>query len=138
MTPTIRIAAAIIINLAGQVLLVRKHGTIAFMQPGGKIEPGETPAAALVRELREELGLIIAPETPSYLGRAQAPAANEPGHIVDAELFLVHLTQTPVPTGEIAELLWAAPTQAQSLPLAPLTRDHIFLKVNQSAINDYS
>ena len=40
---------------AGHVLLVRKADTRFFMQAGGKIEPGEEPAAALVRELHEEI-----------------------------------------------------------------------------------
>ncbi|WP_408734888.1 NUDIX domain-containing protein [Asaia platycodi] len=39
----IHIAAALLHDGAGRLLLVRKHGTVAFMQPGGKIEPGETP-----------------------------------------------------------------------------------------------
>ena len=56
---TIRIAAAIIRDDGGRLLLVRKRGTKAFMQAGGKIEPGELPAAALARELREELGIVV-------------------------------------------------------------------------------
>ena len=46
----IRVAAAVVTDDAGRFLLVRKRGTTAFMQPGGKIEPGEDPRAALVRE----------------------------------------------------------------------------------------
>ncbi|MET2827115.1 NUDIX hydrolase [Mesorhizobium shangrilense] len=64
----IRIAAAVIIDADGRLLLVRKRGTSAFMQPGGKIEPDELPINALVRELREELGLVIDPGAPSWLG----------------------------------------------------------------------
>ena len=56
----IPIAAALIEDGAGHVLLVRKADTRFFMQAGGKIEPGEEPAAALVRELHEEIGLIVA------------------------------------------------------------------------------
>lgn len=47
--PTIRIAAAVITDDAGRYLLVRKRDTTAFMQAGGKIEPGEdraTPSSA--------------------------------------------------------------------------------------------
>ncbi|WP_439615125.1 NUDIX hydrolase [Shinella sp.] len=61
MQAEIRIAAALVLRENGETLLVRKRGTGAFMQPGGKIEPGETPKAALARELREEIGLDIAP-----------------------------------------------------------------------------
>ena len=55
----ITIAAALLIAPDGKTLLVRKRGTQAFMQPGGKIEPGEAAAMALARELKEELGLSL-------------------------------------------------------------------------------
>ena len=58
-TGSIRVSAAVITDVDGRLLLVRKAGTTAFMQPGGKPEPGETPDVTLVRELREELGLRL-------------------------------------------------------------------------------
>jgi 8-oxo-dGTP diphosphatase len=64
----ISIAAAVIADASGRLLLVRKRGTSAFMLPGGKIEPDEEPVDALVRELREELGLVIDLATASPLG----------------------------------------------------------------------
>ena len=48
-TEPIRIVAAVIVDEAGRLLLVRKRGTQAFMQPGGKIAPGETLAQAGVK-----------------------------------------------------------------------------------------
>lgn len=59
---TIRIAAAVLMDPKGRTLLVRKRGTQAFMQPGGKIEAHEQPINALVRELEEELALKIESE----------------------------------------------------------------------------
>jgi 8-oxo-dGTP diphosphatase len=52
-TGTIEIVAALIRDDAGRVLLVRKRGTSAFMQPGGKRDPGEDDVAALAREIDE-------------------------------------------------------------------------------------
>ncbi|WP_218777473.1 NUDIX domain-containing protein [Acetobacter orientalis] len=51
------LATALIVNTRKQVLLVRKKGTTAFMQAGGKIAPQETPLEALIRELKEELDI---------------------------------------------------------------------------------
>ena len=63
----LNVAAAMIVNDAGAVLCVRR-GASKFAStahrwefPGGKIEPGETPAQAAVREIREELGMDIRP-----------------------------------------------------------------------------
>ena len=59
MRRTITIAAAVILDERNRMLLVRKRGSAFFMQPGGKIESGESALAALTRELREELGVEI-------------------------------------------------------------------------------
>jgi len=125
MTSTIRIAAALLIGSDGQTLLVRKRGTQAFMQPGGKIDPGEQPLEALARELHEELGLRIDPAVAVYLGQFCAPAANEPGFVVQAELFRVNISVPVTPAAEIEEVRWIDPAGDGDLFLAPLTRDLI-------------
>ncbi|CRM20020.1 MULTISPECIES: NUDIX hydrolase [Pseudomonas] len=125
MPTTIRIAAALLINADGQTLLVRKRGTQAFMQPGGKIDAGEQPAQALARELHEELNLHIDPEHALYLGQFSAPAANEPGCTVHAEMFQVQVDGALSPAAEIEEVCWIDPAGDGGLHLAPLTRDLI-------------
>jgi len=53
-------AAAIVIR-DGMVALIRRvrDGQLYFIFPGGRMEPGETPEEATVREVMEELGLVI-------------------------------------------------------------------------------
>ncbi len=121
----IRIAAAVLIGPDGRTLLVRKRGTRAFMQPGGKIEAHEQPVNALARELEEELALNIDPASATYLGHFSAPAVNEPGFEVQAELFLLHIQQSVSPAAEIEEVQWIDPRGDGGLELAPLTRDLI-------------
>ncbi|MFG6176918.1 NUDIX domain-containing protein [Halomonas sp. THAF12] len=121
--PTLHIAAALIEDAEGRLLLVRKRGTTAFMQAGGKLEPGESPAAALARELEEELGRP--PTRLEPLGEFTAPAANEPGHELRAHLFRAELEGPLQAAAEIAELRWVTPAEALALPLAPLTRDRV-------------
>ncbi|MBD3896688.1 NUDIX domain-containing protein [Halomonas sp. ML-15] len=127
---TLHIAAAIIVDDAGRLLLVRKRGTQAFMQAGGKIEPGETAAAALTRELYEELAQR--PKRLVYLGEYQAPAANEPGLHVRAQLFRVDIAPDVKPAAEIAELRWVTCQEAQALPLAALTRQYVLPLVSEA------
>jgi len=122
---TIHIAAALLNRPDGYTLLVRKRGTAAFMQPGGKIEPGEDPLEALCRELYEELGLTVGMDEPRYLGRFTAPAANEAGWIVEAEIFQLELNGAVTSAAEIEEIAWVDPSSPGPLILAPLTRDHV-------------
>ncbi|AAY38948.1 MULTISPECIES: NUDIX hydrolase [Pseudomonas] len=121
----IRIAAALLIGADGRTLLVRKRGTQAFMQPGGKIEPGEPAAQALARELEEELGLSVDPAQAVFLGEFTAPAANEPGFEVNCQLYEVRTDAEAVPAAEIEEVLWVDADSHAGLQLAPLTRDLI-------------
>jgi len=122
---TIRVAAALIVDNEGCLLLVRKAGTRWFMQAGGKIEQGEDSLATLRRELYEEIGVTFEPGDPTYLGCFDAPAANETGQIVKAELFHLILTEASMPAAEIEEAIWVRPDAAEGLPLAPLTRNHV-------------
>ncbi|TPI53636.1 NUDIX domain-containing protein [Mesorhizobium sp. B2-4-4] len=116
----IRVAAGFIADASGRLLLVRKRGTSAFMQPGGKIEPRESPLDALVRELREELGLAVDLATTSRLGLF---SANEPDSTVEAELFGLSIDSQPIAAPEIEEIIWLEPGSTSSVELAPLTRD---------------
>ncbi len=121
----IHVSAAVITDEAGRLLLVRKAGTTAFMQPGGKPEPGETASQTLVRELREELGVDLGPGDVRSLGAFTAAAANEPGYLVVAEVFAADLRgQDPAVGAEIAELRWVSRSDAERIEVAPLAREH--------------
>jgi 8-oxo-dGTP diphosphatase len=119
------IAAALLIGADGRTLLVRKRGTQAFMQPGGKIEAGEPAERALARELNEELGLFVEPDSAQFLGEFSAVAANEPGFEVNCQLYRLDVSAQVVPAAEIAEIVWVDAGNVDHLHLAPLTRDSI-------------
>ena len=62
MTPIIRVVAAVIAK-DGRYLVTQRRPTavlpLLWEFPGGKVEPGEHPEAALTREVREELGCTV-------------------------------------------------------------------------------
>lgn len=121
----LQIVAAVVSDLDGRLLLVRKQDTAFFMQPGGKIDPGETALAALCRELKEELGLHVTEDRLLPLGVQKAPAANEPGMTIEAQLYGLVIDEPVEAAAEIAEAKWVSHEQARELPLAPLTKDYV-------------
>ncbi|WLD96093.1 NUDIX domain-containing protein [Agrobacterium leguminum] len=123
------IAAAVLLNERRQMLVVRKRGTTQFMQPGGKIDPGETPEQALHRELAEEIGLTLPENAARYEGVFREEAANETGADIVAHTFIARLQTEVAPQAEIEEVRWldldhhpgitiARLTETQMLPLA--------------------
>ena len=115
----IRVAAAVVLDASGRMLVVRKRGTTMFMQPGGKLMAGESAVEAVRREVVEELG--VAATSVESVGRHVADAANEPGHTVEADVFRVTLAGEPNAAAEIDEIAWVDPADESDLPLAPLT-----------------
>ena len=115
----ISVVAALIRDERGRVLLVRKRGTAAFMQPG------ESDIGALTRELVEELGCHVAEGSARPVGVFECAAANEPGHRVRAAVYAVDVEGPVIPRAEIDQVVWVDPRALPDLPLAPLTRDHV-------------
>ncbi|PZQ91625.1 MAG: hypothetical protein DI534_01235 [Leifsonia xyli] len=123
----LRVAAAIVTDADGRTLLVRKAGTTRFMQPGGKIEEGESAIDALTRELAEEIGVALDVTSAEYLGLFRAAAANEEDTIVLAAVFAMAIEREVTASGEIEELLWVddPDLDLDGVEVAPLTRDEL-------------
>lgn len=123
---SILVSAVVFRDAQGRVLCVRKASSPRFQLPGGKPEEGETAVDTAVREVREETGVTVDPETLSYLGTFSAAASNEPGETVTSRVFLSAEPVRPVPAAEIAEVAWIDPADHAGVPLAPLLQTQIF------------
>lgn len=109
----------------GRVLNVRKRGTTTLMLPGGKPEPGESPAATALREFEEELGIALDPTLLRALGEFRAPAANEAGFDVVAHVFEHPCVAGVTANAEIEHLEWVDPLIERE-DMAPLNTQHVF------------
>jgi len=125
-THVLEIAAVCFLDSDGALLTVRKRATRAFMLPGGKIEPTESPRAAAVREVAEELSVVCDSSRLELLGRWRADAANESDTTLDAHVFLFTARIAPVASAEIEEIRWVSLDASDSgLRLAPLLVDRV-------------
>jgi 8-oxo-dGTP diphosphatase len=125
------VVACALIDPDGRVLLAQRPADKAmgglWEFPGGKMEPGETPESALIRELREELGIAV--KEACLAPFTFASHAYTDFHLLMPLYVCRRWEGTPQPL-EHAALRWVRPTDMSSypmppadLPLLPMLRD---------------
>jgi ADP-ribose pyrophosphatase YjhB (NUDIX family) len=116
--PVLAVSAAILRD--GQVLIVRRARPPAqglYTLPGGAVEAGETLIEALVREVREETGMIIEPI--ALAGYREAIVRDDDKRVARHYVIVAFAARwvagEPVLGDEIAETLWLRPSEITSL-----------------------
>lgn len=121
---TIHLASALITDSNNRMLTVRKKGSEYYMMAGGKIEKGEKPIQALIRELQEELAVQINEKDISLLGSHQTNAVNETNTIVSATIFHIIINDSHiVASSEIEEIKWLTHENFKDFKLAHLLQE---------------
>ncbi len=126
----IRVVAGMVVR-DGSVLLARRGPTMALAGcwefPGGKLEAGEGPAEALVRELDEELGIHVRP-----LRELAVSEITQGDRRIRLEGWLAELLAGEPEAREHDALRWQAPQAVDAaglapadLPLLAALRDHL-------------
>ena len=114
------VAAVALIDRDGRVLLAQRPegkqlaGLWEF--PGGKVDPGETPEAALIRELKEELGVDTAESCLSPF--TFASHTYEDFHLL-MPLYVCRVWQGIPQPLEGQKLAWARPNEMKKYPMPP-------------------
>jgi len=118
MTP-VRCVGAIVRDDRGRLLMVRRGhepsmGT--WSVPGGRVEPGESDADAVVREVREETGLEVRPG--GLVGHVERPG---PGGVVyDIYDYAAHVLSGRLSAGtDAADARWVSGEELPALECSP-------------------
>lgn len=120
-----------------RVLAERSVGKPAFVQPGGRIEPGETAPQALVRELREEFSIGVREEDLEFYGTYSAVAANHPGQQVHMEVFMVKAWRGEIkPDSEVEELLWLSSKLPKNVEIGSVFVHDIIPRLKREGLID--
>jgi len=118
--PIILVAAVALLNEEGKVLLAKRPpgrplaGLWEF--PGGKVDPGEDPETALIRELMEELGIEIA--RADLVPLTFASHAYPEFHLL-MPLYLCKRWEGDIAAQENQELLWVKPDELRLYYMPP-------------------
>jgi 8-oxo-dGTP diphosphatase len=116
------VVAGLIVDAAGRVLITQRRADQALpLQwefPGGKVEPGEAPVAALARELIEELGAAV------EVGRVWDVLHHAyPAFDLVMVVYRCRFAAGQVPRAvEVAALRWVAPDDAPNHDILPADR----------------
>ena len=120
--PLTIVVAAVIRNREGELLLARRpagvHMAGLWELPGGKVRDGESPAAALARELREELGVTALAERPITFA-----VHEEPGMRILLLFYTTVLIDGEPRPLEGQELAWVALDRLHRYPTPPADAD---------------
>ncbi len=118
--PLVLVAAAALVDVDGRVLICQRPegkqlaGLWEF--PGGKVEPGETPEACVIRELEEELGIVV---THACLAPfVFASHTYESFHLL-MPLYLVRRWEGMLTAREHKALAWVKPSKLTDYPMPP-------------------
>ncbi len=122
------VVAVALVDADGRVLLQQRPPgkTLAGLWefPGGKIEAGETPEAALIRELHEELDISVAASCLAPATFTSAPLGER--HLL-LLLFVCRKWEGMPRAIEASALTWVRPVQMHALPMPPADRPLIGL-----------
>lgn len=111
----------------GTVLLQRRRGDAVWALPGGRVEPGETPADAVAREFREELGWMV--RVGRALWRFEHRFTQDGRETSQTEHGFEAFCDSPLnaPHDPTLEFRWASPQEVRELDVRPARiRDRLF------------
>lgn len=129
-------AAGILIK-GRKTVVERSAGKPAYVQPGGRIDAGETAEQAVVRELKEELDINVDAKDLEPFGAYSAQAVNHPNQQVHMQVFMVKKWRGTIkPNSEVEELLWVDSNLPKDVEIGSIFVHEIIPRLKQLDLID--
>jgi 8-oxo-dGTP diphosphatase len=114
------VAACALVDADGRVLIAQRPSGRSMAGlwefPGGKVEAGETPEASLIRELKEELGIIV---NEACLAPLTFASHRYPDFHLLMPLYVCRRWEGTARAREGQELAWVKPNRLRDFPMPP-------------------
>jgi 8-oxo-dGTP diphosphatase len=120
------VVVAALIESAGKILVCQRRKNDAFGLkwefPGGKVQRGESPAAGLARELKEELGVEATIGDELYRTRHRYA---ELGREIELIFFAARAAKNDMRNLAFEQMRWAGPDELAALDFLPADREFV-------------
>ncbi|HEV7849027.1 MAG TPA: NUDIX domain-containing protein [Mycetocola sp.] len=116
--PDISVAAVAVVRDRRMLMVTARSRDVLYL-PGGKVDPGESPADAAARETREEVAVGLVPGTVRELFTVVTQAHGEPdGRRVRMVVFSAETDAEPRPSAEVSAVHWVTTADLNRCPPA--------------------
>jgi 8-oxo-dGTP diphosphatase len=114
------VAACALVDADGRVLIAKRPAGKAMAGlwefPGGKVEAGERPEQTLIRELKEELGIVV---NPACLAPLTFASHAYPDFHLLMPLYICRRWEGTAKALEHQEVTWVRPNRLRDYPMPP-------------------
>ena len=129
-------AAGVIIE-GRKLLVARSKGKDFFVPPGGKVEVGETVTNALIRELKEELSIVVHYDGFHKLGTYYAAAAGNEEARLQMDVFMIEDWDEEItPDAEIEEIAWINSESSAHIALGSIFKQEVVPALKERGLID--
>ena len=120
-----------------RLLVVRSERKEIFNTPGGKLEQGETPQVALIRELKEETKIDVDENNLEEFGTFYAQASGQEEKTIRMDVFIVKKWGGEItPDSEIEEVHWINSEDAEKISLGSIFHHEVIPRMKKQGLID--
>lgn len=118
-----------------ELLVCKPKGKDFYIAPGGKVERGEMPEDALVRELQEEVSISVQKKNLAPFGTFYAAAIGDTSRMLRMDVFVVGLWEGEISPGhEIESVEWVSSVVPGNMTLGSIFEHDVIPRLKQQGL----